>query len=226
MAKYKYYEAFIYDSDYPNEFYRRFLVRDDLNIEEFCAVITTYLFTAVYHIITFETSRYVFENRFCDFEHRPDRKADVFQKDYTIEFLRNRLYHKKEGKNTILCTGVYTYDTGENYEFIVNINFKDPKFLTVNKTAILKEGKGYMIFEDSKNALNEYISSKYDKKVLEEKFGEDWEPLNSFMYQDFFNDVSEFNKPLDIDLINKKFPKLYKQVLNAYKLEPDHGKYY
>ena len=46
------------------------------------------------------------------------------------------------------------------------------------------------------------------------------------MYQEFFNDVSKFNKPLDIALINKKFPKLYKQVINAYKLEPEHGKYY
>lgn len=226
MAKYKYYEVFVYDSDYPDEFYRSFLVKDDLNIEEFCAVITTYLFTAAFHITMLETHRYVFKNRFCDLERRPDRKADVFQKDYTIEFLNGHTYHKKEGKNTVLCTCVYTYDTGENYEFIVNINFIDPKFLTVNKTAILKEGKGYMIFEDLIGALNEYISSNYDKKVLEEKFGEDWEPLNSSMYQDFFNDVSEFNKPLDIDLINKKFSKLYKQVLNAYKLETEHGKYY
>ena len=200
MKKNFYYKVILRDQDYPERFYRVFYVKQGINLEEFDAAIQTLLFTAAYHLSEFEDEHNKYVNRFVD-DLFPN---DLFEYETPLERLISKNLNEKSAKLN------FFYDLSSNREFDVEIDLSEERSFYSNQVAILIEGKGQMIFEDSHSIFYEYMDGK-DLSYLE-----GYKPINFYEVLDDV-DYSYFDEPLDIVKINAEFNHYYRLVLNAYK---------
>ncbi len=207
-----YFEVNIFFIENPKGFCRKFLVRDDLDLEEFGCVITTFLNTAAYHLFSIENDKYVYHNRFTEL-YDFDKRKQVFQKDYKlIELFRYK--YKNSNLNLKNSTFLYSYDFGESYDFVGYIDFFKPvRLKNKSKIAYLLEGKGQAIFEDSKSLLIDYLEGRPLSSIYKE-VGE-WKPINFGLDNECYN-FEDFDKELNIEEENRHFTKKFRATYRAY----------
>ena len=209
-----YYEVNLFFLEEPTRFYRRFLIRKDVNIEELGCVITTFLNTAAYHLFSIENNKYVYENRFTELYDFNNKRKQVHQKDYKMNHLFKYRYKNKD-LNIEESLFLYTYDFGDSYMFVGYIEYEDPIVKKeCSKIAYLLEAKGGAIFEDSKSLLLDYLEGRSISSIRREV--KQWLPINFGLDNDV-NDFKDFDKEIDIDKENKEFTYKYRRVHKAYK---------
>ena len=210
----RYYEVNLFFLEEPTRFYRRFLIRSDINLEEFGCVITTFLNTASYHLFSIQNNKFIYENRFSEMYNLDKKRKEVFQRDYKLDHLFDYRY-KNKNLNIEESLFLYTYDFGDNYMFVGYIEYEDPIILNnKNKIAYLLEAKGGAIFEDSKSLLLDYIEGRSISSIRREF--KKWLPINFGLDNDI-NDFKDFDNKIDIDKENKEFTYKYRRVHKAYK---------
>lgn len=199
-----YYEVNLFFLEEPTRFYRRFLIRKDVNIEELGCVITTFLNTAAYHLFSIENNKYVYENRFTDLYDFDNKRKQVYQKDYKIDHLF-KYHYKNKDSNIDESLFLYTYDFGDDYMIVGYIEYENPiDKKGLSKIAYLLEAKGGAIFEDSKSLLLDYLEGRSITSIRKEV--KEWLPINFGL-----------DNEIDIEKENKEFTYKYRRVHKAYK---------
>lgn len=97
----------------------------------------------------------------------------------------------------------FIYDTGEDYIFECSKE-KDKIDLIVDKPIIIEKAKGLGIFEDNARTLDAYLNGEIESEddIYLEENG------YSMPWNHKINSLSDFDKPIDIDKLNRKTLKL------------------
>ena len=138
--------------EFPKRFYREMYVRSDLSLFKLGVCICCSLGAEFEHYFLFEDAERQYIPR--DFEELWGN--NVFMTKYNFK----DIVLDKKNRFTL------TYDTGEDYEFVITVLEKDVD-LKRRKPAIILKGSGDRIWEDNISTLYAYLSGKLDGDMSE-----------------------------------------------------------
>ncbi len=185
-------------NDCPERFYRVFIVREDLNLQEVGALIIAYFQGVFEHMWVWRSKKYTYEDKTW-LEDFP-RKGNL---DYA-------LYQLGNCELNAASEITFEYDTGDGWEFTVKVDPEieghDFKTAYPRKSSvpwgILLEGKGECIWEDNRSLFNIFL----EKGKLSKTYGVPW-----------IGNPKTFDDPLDIQALDKSANAEAKAVMKKFK---------
>lgn len=182
----------------PNNLFRTFLVRSDLNLSELGCVLCTMFHAEYEHCFLFETPAATYV-------------PEVFMDDY---FTPGWLLMDDYSVSDLPDNFTFEYDTGESWEFKCRL-YKKEEVRTDSRRAILIEGAGAGIWEDAKYEFLTWLEGEIPPT---KKHTKDELPWNLK-----FKTFAELDNPLDIAKEQKAFDsriesdtKIYLDHMAAY----------
>ena len=166
--------------EFPKRFYREMYVRSDLSLFKLGVCICCSLGAEFEHYFLFEDAERQYIPR--DFEELWGN--NVFMTKYNFK----DIVLDKKNRFTL------TYDTGEDYEFVITVLEKDVD-LKRRKPAIILKGSGDRIWEDNISTLYAYLSGKLDGDMSEsDEENGIYMPWN--VYEGY--KLKDFDRPFDV----------------------------
>ena len=166
--------------EFPKRFYREMYVRSDLSLFKLGVCICCSLGAEFEHYFLFEDAERQYVPR--DFEELWGN--NVFMTKYNFK----DIVLDKKNRFTL------TYDTGEDYEFVITVLEKDVD-LKRRKPAIILKGSGDRIWEDNISTLYAYLSGKLDGDMSEsDEENGIYMPWN--VYEGY--KLKDFDRPFDV----------------------------
>lgn len=142
-----------------------------------------------------------------------------FFKDNSVSYLPEEWREDEEGAlsledsylSDLSDNFTFVYDTGEDYVFEC-LKEKDKIDSIVDKPIIIEEAKGLGIYEDNAYTLNAYLNGEIEREddIYLEENG------YSMPWNHKINSLSDFDKPIDIDKLNRKTLKLIRKFTNKW----------
>ena len=175
----------------PNNLFRTFLVRSDLNLSELGCVLCTMFHAEYEHCFLFETR---------DATYVPE----VFMDDY---FTSDWLLMDDYSLSDLPDKFTFEYDTGEGWDFECRL-YKKEEVRSDSRRAILIEGAGAGIWEDAKYEFFAWLEGEIPPK---KKHTKDELPWNLT-----FKTFAELDKPLDIVKEQKAFDSRIENDTKTY----------
>ena len=166
--------------EFPKRFYREMYVRSDLSLFKLGVCICCSLGAEFEHYFLFEDAERQYVPR--DFEELWGN--NVFMTKYNFK----DIVLDKKNRFTL------TYDTGEDYEFVITVLEKDVD-LKRRKPAIILKGSGDRIWEDNISTLYAYLSGELDGELFEnDEENGIYMPWN--VYEGY--KLKDFDRPFDV----------------------------
>ena len=166
--------------EFPKRFYREMYVRSDLSLFKLGVCICCSLGAEFEHYFLFEDAERQYIPR--DFEELWGN--NVFMTKYNFK----DIVLDKKNRFTL------TYDTCEDYEFVITVLEKDV-YLKRRKPAIILKGSGDRIWEDNISTLYAYLSGKLDGDMSEsDEENGIYMPWN--VYEGY--KLKDFDRPFDV----------------------------
>lgn len=166
--------------EFPKRFYREMYVRSDLSLFKLGVCICCSLGAEFEHYFLFEDAERQYLPR--DFEELWGN--NVFMTKYNFK----DIVLDKKNRFTL------TYDTGEDYEFIITVLENDVD-LKRRKPAIILKGAGDRIWEDNISTLYAYLSGELDAELSEnDEENGIYMPWN--VYKGY--KLKDFDRPFDV----------------------------
>lgn len=166
--------------EFPKRFYREMYVRSDLSLFKLGVCICCSLGAEFEHYFLFEDAERQYVPR--DFEELWGN--NVFMTKYNFK----DIVLDKKNRFTL------TYDTGEDYEFVITVLESDVE-LKRRKPAIILKGAGDRIWEDNISTLYAYLSGELDGKFFEnDEENGIYMPWN--VYEEY--KLKDFDRPFDV----------------------------
>ena len=166
--------------EFPKRFYREMYVRSDLSLFKLGVCICCSLGAEFEHQFLFEDAERQYLPR--DFEETWGNS--VFMTKYGLK----DIVLDKKNRFTL------TYDTGEDYEFVITVLEKDVE-LKRRKPAIILKGAGDRIWEDNISTLYAYLSGELDGEISEsDEENGIYMPWN--VYEGY--KLKDFDSPFDV----------------------------
>ena len=166
--------------EFPKRFYREMYVRSDLSLFKLGVCICCSLGAEFEHYFLFEDAERQYIPR--DFEELWGN--NVFMTKYNFKDI------VLDNKNRFTLT----YDTGEDYEFVITVLEKDVD-LKRRKPAIILKGAGDRIWEDNISTLYAYLSGELDGELFEnDEENGIYMPWN--VYEGY--KLKDFDRPFDV----------------------------
>lgn len=167
---------------YPDRFYRVLLVPENIELYDLAYAIGTSVHVDWDHAYQF------IANKTC---YLPDEMLDGFLCDG----------ESMDGK-TIDVLGekaVFEYDFGDDWKFDVRIYKRRVERPEV-KSALILEGKGAGIWEDSISTFYDYMDGEIDDSILNMSLeSDDFPMLPWYIADEPDRKLSDFDKPLDLE---------------------------
>lgn len=176
--------------------WRKFLVREDIDLVDLGCVLCTLLKTEFEHCFLFAKGeiRYVPAVFLENYSSMRDRLMDSF----TLRDLGDSFS--------------FEYDTGESWDFSCKV-YKKEEYLPDSRIAILLDGKGAGIWEDNSHTFREYRAGMIDPIATEEDLEEPFSmPWNLELER-----IGDFDEPLDIAAEQGWFDELIDDNIAAYR---------
>lgn len=175
-------------------FYRIFLVREDINLFNFCVGLGVLLGSEFEHCFLIT----------CDKEN-----VDYVMAPFMEDLFGNR--DTRYLRNYTLCALPnkfnFEYDTGEGWDFSCK-KYKNLVEKSSNEEFILLEGAGMGIWEDNIGTLIALFEGKLDPNSSDNDENEEYYlPWNCEIEK-----FGDFDKPLDIDEINESLNEFYIEI--------------
>ncbi len=185
--------------DYPEQFYRTFLVKSTIDLfklSTFCAYI---LRSQLCHCYLFEAedSKYVM----APFMNDRGIKTYKYLGNYNLSSLPDKFK--------------FSYDLGAGYDFVCEI--LDIVEYDSRKTFILLDAKGQGIWEDERSTLDSLLSGDIDpKRTTNDEMRAFYLPWNfdNKCFGDFF-------EPINVDLANKIICSEFSQIFRKIRLDEE-----
>lgn len=172
--------------EFPKRFYREMYVRSDLSLFKLGVCVCCSLGAEFEHYFLFDDVKRQYVPK--DFEDLLDNQ--VYIGDYSFKDI------ELDKKNRFFLT----YDTGENYEFVITILEKDIE-LSKRKPAIILDGAGDCIWEDNIHTLYAYLSGKIKGRLTQEDEARGYSlPWNVCMP----NKLEYFDRPYSINAADRR----------------------
>ena len=166
--------------EFPKRFYREMYVRSDLSLFKLGVCICCSLGAEFEHYFLFEDAERQYVPR--DFEELWGN--NVFMTKYNFK----DIVLDKKNRFTL------TYDTGEDYEFVITVLESDVE-LKRRKPAIILKGAGDRIWEDNISTLYAYLSGELDGELFEnDEENGIYMPWN--VYEGY--KLKDFDRPFDV----------------------------
>ena len=166
--------------EFPKRFYREMYVRSDLSLFKLGVCICCSLGAEFEHYFLFEDAERQYVPR--DFEELWGN--NVFMPKYNFKDI------VLDKKNRFKLT----YDTGEDYEFVITVLESDVE-LKRRKPAIILKGAGDRIWEDNISTLYAYLSGELDGELFEnDEENGIYMPWN--VYEGY--KLKDFDRPFDV----------------------------
>ena len=160
--------------EFPKRFYREMYVRSDLSLFKLGVCICCSLGAEFEHYFLFEDAERQYIPR--DFEELWGNY--VFMTKYNFK----DIVLDKKNRFTL------TYDTGEDYEFVITVLESDVEFKR-RKPVIILKGAGDRIWEDNISTLYAYLSGQLEGNVSESDeengFYMPWNVYEGYQLKDF-----------------------------------------
>ena len=165
---------------FPKRFYREMYVRSDLSLFKLGVCICCSLGATFEHYFLFK-----------------DAERQYLPRDFE-DLWGNSVYMTKYSFKDIVLDKknrfILTYDTGEDYEFVITVLESDVE-LKRRKPAIILKGAGDRIWEDNISTLYAYLSGKLDGDMSEsDEENGIYMPWN--VYEGY--KLKDFDRPFDV----------------------------